>query len=228
MDILTFKDLVFDDAGSATVDFGNGRGVYVAESNDWRGKDNKPVFYDLAVITAGGLGDVAKGLSPNDVSTKMVELQTAPMEFEPGHRYYISTVADKLTRFVKADDGSEPPCREAIKHASYTVDVVMTTPANEGTWAWQPTSKPHIALYKGRQYLLCRLPKGKTGFPAKSEFHNPLTGMVYPKHQMQKWLPEKGAFGSYLTLPIGTIKSAEDITPEGNVWYDKPAEAVTA
>lgn len=218
--MLTFKDLVFSD-GMAECDFGNGRGVVVSEAREW------PGFYEIAVVTVDGMGDVAKGLSPNDVSTKMVELQTAPMEFIPGHRYYISTVAEKLTKFARqSDTDPEPPCREGIKHASYAVDVVMTTPSNEGSWGWRPTARPHIAVYKGRQYLICRLAKD-SGYHGKSEFHDPLTGKIYPKRQMEPWLPEKGAFGSYLTLPLATIKSADDITPEGNIFVDKPA-AVTA
>jgi len=209
--MLTFKDLVFV-SGVAECDFGNGKGIVVCQAKEWHG------FFEMAVVTATGMGDVSKGLSPNDISTKMVELQAAPLEFIPGHRYLLTT-----EKIVKLTTGG--PAAEVVKRATYAVDVVSAAPTGPKSWAWIQTVQPHIAMNRtGRKYLLCALAK-KSGYYTPSKFWDPLTGKEYTKGMLSAYLPEKGRYGDVLTIPLDTIKQADDVTP---CTADVSAEAVAA
>lgn len=73
------------------------------------------------------------------------------------------------------------------------------------------TDKPHIVLNKrGAQYILCTLDRDAK-IRGTSEFIDPLSGEIFTKREISKWLPYSGPFGAYFCVKIESIRQVDMI-----------------
>jgi hypothetical protein len=140
-------------------------------------------------------------------------------DFIPGEIYSITTETEaKLDRTLPRE--KQCPYQVLIKTSTYSIQVLTETPEKDpnSKFQWLATDKPHIALYHGKRYLLCRL--ASIGY-GHSEFCAPETGEVFSKAVVSKWLKATSKdYPEYLTLPFDTLKSVDRIVT-------KPAIAKT-